>query len=627
MRRLWLPIGLVVAFGAIVAGAAAASTPLRLTEAGAHFPFRSYVLTLPGWRQLQPAAVTVTENGVRVSDLTVTPVSAARRGSFGVVLAVDASSSMAGRPIKAAFAAARTFATHRASTQELAIVSFNALPRVILPFTADANKISAALESRPRLAYGTHLFGAVATAVGMLQRAHIASGSVVVLSDGADTGSASSEKAAAAAARAAHVRVFTIGFRSRTFDAKALARLAADTGGTFSEAGSAKELARIYDSLGLQLSREYLLQYRSLAGPGETVDVAVTVEGLSQAVASGYTTPPLPTMATAPYRESFSYRLWRSPLALVVVALVAAALFGGGIVVMTRPPTRTLQKRIADFVSIYVPAEEAKRSGGITDLVFAQAERSFERSSSWRRFDEQLEIAEINLSPMQIVAGTIAVTVVAMALIVEITHYPLFSLFGLLVPVVVRGLIKRKLDKKRRTFASQLSDTLQLLASALRAGHGLVGALAVVASDSAEPTRSEFRRAVADEQLGVPLDDALDRVARRMDNGDLEQVAVVAALQRESGGNTAEVLDRVAEVVRERAELRQLVRTLTAQGRLTRWILTLLPAFLAGIIAILNPAYLAPLVHHTIGRVIILVAAVMVVTGSLVIKRIIDIKV
>jgi tight adherence protein B len=125
----------------------------------------------------------------------------------------------------------------------------------------------------------------------------------------------------------------------------------------------------------------------------------------------------------------------------------------------------------------------------------------------------------------------------------------------------------------------------------------------------------------------VPLDDALDRVARRMESRDLEQVAIVAALQREAGGNTAEVLDHVADVVRERIELRQLVRTLTAQGRLTRWILTALPPFLALIISWLNPGYLAPLFHHSGGRVILVVAGLMVVTGSLVIKRIIDIKV
>jgi tight adherence protein B len=168
---------------------------------------------------------------------------------------------------------------------------------------------------------------------------------------------------------------------------------------------------------------------------------------------------------------------------------------------------------------------------------------------------------------------------------------------------------------------------LQVIASAMRAGHTIIGALAVVATESPEPTRTEMRRALADEQLGVPLDSALDRVARRMQSREFEQVAVVAGLQREAGGNAAEVLDRVAESVRDRIELRQLVRSLTAQGRLSRWILTLLPPGLAGIIALLDPGYLSPLVDKAAGRAILITAAIMIVVGSLMIKKIVDVKV
>ena len=161
----------------------------------------------------------------------------------------------------------------------------------------------------------------------------------------------------------------------------------------------------------------------------------------------------------------------------------------------------------------------------------------------------------------------------------------------------------------------------------MRAGHSFIGALAVVVDDSAEPSASEFRRVVADEQFGVPLEDALASVVERMDNRDLAQVALVAALQRETGGNTAEVLERVTETIRERFELRRLVKTLTAQGRMSRWIVSALPVLLLAAISALNPRYMSPLFSHSLGRVLLVVAAVMVVSGSLVIKRIVDIKV
>ena len=191
----------------------------------------------------------------------------------------------------------------------------------------------------------------------------------------------------------------------------------------------------------------------------------------------------------------------------------------------------------------------------------------------------------------------------------------------------MRAIINRRVERQRQAFAEQLPDNLQVLASALRAGHSLVGALSVVVDDAPDPSRREFRRVLADEQLGVSLEDALEVVAERMDSRDVKQVALVAALQHETGGNTAEVLDRVAETVRERFELRRLVRTLTAQGRMSRWVLTSLPILLLVVITLLNPRYVSPLYTHSTGRVLLVAAAVMVAGGSLVIRRIINIKV
>jgi tight adherence protein B len=161
----------------------------------------------------------------------------------------------------------------------------------------------------------------------------------------------------------------------------------------------------------------------------------------------------------------------------------------------------------------------------------------------------------------------------------------------------------------------------------MRAGHSFVGALSVVVDDAAEPSRTEFRRVVADEQLGVSLEDAIRAVGRRMDNPDLEQVALVAALQRRTGGSMAEVLERVTGTIRERFELRRLVQTLTAQGRLSRWIVSALPVVLLVAISIISPGYSDPLFTTTGGRIALLFSAVMVVLGSYVIKRIVDIKV
>jgi tight adherence protein B len=166
-----------------------------------------------------------------------------------------------------------------------------------------------------------------------------------------------------------------------------------------------------------------------------------------------------------------------------------------------------------------------------------------------------------------------------------------------------------------------------VVGSTLRAGHSFPAALATGIEDAPEPTRSEFARAIADERLGAPLNEALEDVARRMESRDVDQVALLALLQREAGADAAEMLDGVVVTIRERQELRRTVRTLTAQGRLTRLILTALPIAVVLGLSASNPDYLDPLFHTSIGRTLAIAAVGMLIMGSLAIKRIVDFEI
>jgi tight adherence protein B len=263
----------------------------------------------------------------------------------------------------------------------------------------------------------------------------------------------------------------------------------------------------------------------------------------------------------------------------------------------------------------------------LTAKLYSGAERSFGNAGFWTRFKEDLELAEINVKPAQIVLATMLGAAVIGWLIAVVTGISVLGLLGLVVVFVPRAFVKSRVRKRRALFAEQLPDNLQVMASAMRAGHSFIGALSVVVEDSAEPSATEFRRVVADEQFGVGLEQALRSAVVRMDNRDLGQVALVAALQRETGGNTAEVLERVTETIRERFELKRLVKTLTAQGRMSRWVVSLLPVGLLVIITTINPDYMKPLYDRSSGRLLLLAGAVLVVSGSLVIKRIVNIKV
>jgi tight adherence protein B len=279
---------------------------------------------------------------------------------------------------------------------------------------------------------------------------------------------------------------------------------------------------------------------------------------------------------------------------------------------------------MAEFVSVPGLQSTDKRPGGAT----GEAEAGdATRSGPLARLEETLDIARIDITPGRLIALTVIGTVAALGLLLLATSSGWWALLALLVPFGVRSWVIWKLERRRKAFAEQVPDTLQVISAALRAGQSFAASFAVVVESAGEPMKSEMRTVVADEQLGVPLDKAMSVVVRRMNNRDLEQVALVAELQRESGGNSAEVIDRVAETVRERFELRRLINTLTVQGRMSRWIVTALPIALVGFISLINPHYLHPLVVRLAGKIMIVLAVLLVIGGSLVIKKIVDIKV
>jgi tight adherence protein B len=627
VRRLWLSaVAVALAAGVLAAPSLAADGKARLSPVpGETFPHRSFALTLPSGYELSPRDVSVRENGRPVSRPSVTPAQAVGQGDFGAVLVIDSSASMRGGPIRDALDAAQAFARKRNAQQRLAIVTFNQSTTVALPLTTDGGAIRSVLATPPKLANGTHIYDAVAQAIVLLKQAHIRAGSVLLLSDGSDTGSNVGEQDVAAAAKAGGVRIFTIGLRSRFFDRGALKMLAADAHGEYAEASKTSDLASIYAALGSRLANEYLIQYRSLATRGSAVHVEVTASGITGTATSDYATPPLGSV-DRPVRKASGF--WGSPLSMVAVSFICALLIGFAMVAVLarRPRTETVSDRLKGFVSA-APEKQEPTESTLTNRMLGEAERSLELTSWWPTFKEELEIGRIGVPAIRIVTFTALGTVIGMYLLFALTGSGLAALIALAIPFVVRAVIAQKVDKQRKLFADQLADNLQVIASGMRAGHSFAGALSLAVQDSPEPAKTELGRVVADERLGVPLEDALDLVSRRMKSDDLQQAVLVAMLQRETGGNMAEVIDRVADTIRERAELRRIVRTLTAQGRMSRWVVTVLPLGLLAIITLINPDYMEPLYTTGTGQMLLVLGVGMVVAGSLVIRRIVDFKV
>jgi Flp pilus assembly protein TadB len=620
-------VPLVAFAGALALSGGFSARAATITPAGElAFPNRQYVLSLPSAEKIDPSEVKVLENGQPVASPSVLPASAANGRALGVVLVIDTSRSMTGPPIAAAFAAARAFAAHRNPQQQLGIVTFNGAPTVALRPMSNAASIDRALATTPRLGRDTHIYDAVDVAIKMLRSARISGGSIVVLSDGSDTGSAMTQEGVVSRAEADGIRIYAVGLRSGAFDPTALSELAHGGQGTYSEAGSTAALAKIYDELGSELSSQYLVRYRSLASPHRRVTVTVKVQSAGIETSSSYVTPALPQHFSPPFHRSFI----QGNGAVALVGLICAALLGLTLwtILTTRPHRRSLHSRVADFVAPAPEAANAKpRAPRLIQRFLGAADDKLARKAWWGNFKEELDVAGVDMPAGRIAAATAVATILAVSFIWWVTGAAVIALLGVGMPFLVRAAVHQKLNRQRSLFDGQLADNLQVIASALRAGQSFSGALAVAVNDAPQPTRREFERVVADERIGIPLEESLGVVARRMANRDLEQVQLVAALQRRTGGNMAEVLDRAADTIRERADIRRLVKTLTAQGRLSRWVLTLIPIVLAVILTGVNPGYLDPLFSTGTGRTLLIVCVVMVMAGSLVIKRIVEIEV
>lgn len=242
--------------------------------------------------------------------------------------------------------------------------------------------------------------------------------------------------------------------------------------------------------------------------------------------------------------------------------------------------------------------------------------------------DEQLEQAGIKMLAGEFLAlvalAAVAGAVFGALILPNIVFLLIVAAVAAAVPFLWLGWARRK---RQNALNDQLADTLSILASSLRAGYSFLQALDTVAKEIGEPSAHEFQRVVAEIRLGRPVDEALVAMAQRVGSDDLKWAVIAINVQRQVGGNLAEVLDIVAATVRERGYLRRLVRVLSAEGRLSIAILCSLPPLLLLYQAVINPEYVRLLFTHPLGILMVIVASIAMGLGVLWMTRIVRIDV
>ena len=573
------------------------------------------------------------------------------------VLAVDTSGSLGDDGMAAVQTAAVAFLDAVPDAVEVGLVTFGDPAVAVLPPSTDRGAVRAAVAGL-QSSGGTALFDATVEATLMLPGEGIQR--IVLLTDGADDnadgtgpGSDRTLDAAVAAVQGSAAGLTAVAFGDGTSQTE-LQALALAGGGQVVDATEADDLAGAFQAVAESIATDLVVTAQvpeSLDGARGNLVLTAQAGNLTLTTAA-FTTLAAPPAAAPSPEPSETAEMFPLPVDVPAVAAASdrspvlyAALAGIFLALLTvaavlvgllrgRDPQQAQRQRSLAIYSLRsrgggprkVEQEDAP-STRLGDSAIARsavefAGRAVERRNATERLARTLDAASVPLRPGEWVVLHVAIAFGAGILLLLLSAG---NILVMLAGLALGGLGPRiylavRTTRRKGAFLRVMPDTLGLMASGLRAGYSMPQAMDSVAREGQEPLRSEFNRALVEARLGVPPEDAMEGIADRMDSRDFRWVVMAIRIQREVGGNLAELLDTVAGTLRERARLRRQVDVLSAEGRLSAWIVGLLPVVFSLYLLVAQPGYLRPLYTEPLGFALLGLGGVMFLVGVLTLR-------
>lgn len=553
------------------------------------------------------------------------------------VLAIDVSDSMAGAKFAAAKRAAEVFLDSVPKDLRVGIVTFAGSVNVVQQPSFD-RAASRRLVGALTLSYGTHLYDGLTKAV---QTSGVTGPrSVLVLSDGRDT-SATPRSAATRQVKSHGVKVDVIALAQSPHDERLLGDLSKAGGGSVLSAADPHQLGKIFAAEAQALSSQVLITAAVPAGATREGTLQVSLDAGSQSFADSayvslgaapkpkadHTASATALQAAADGPQVTHRAMLSGILALGVGLLVLLVAILGG---FGREP-ESLESRIEAYTTRGASNRKvATPSQSVTAQAIGVAQKALAGNRGFEaRLGAKLEAGGLSLKPAEwlLLHAGIALGVPAVVFLLTGGSALLVVVAlgaGAVGPWLYLGM---KQSRRLKAFNSQLAGTLQLLAGSLQAGLSVAQGMDTIVREGAEPVAGEFRRALVETRLGVPIEDALESMAERMMSDDFKWTVMAIRIQRDVGGNLSELLLTVAATLREREYLRRQVKSLSAEGRFSAYILLAMPPILLLYEATTNPTYLDPLIHTPIGWVMLAAMGALMGVGAFMMSRMIKLEV
>lgn len=595
------------------------------------------LVSVPTDVKVELSGVTGKLNG---ENLDTTAVSAGTSSPVArtAVLAMDTSDSMAhnGR-FEAAKAAALTFLQTVPADVAVGIVTFDREVTTALEPTTDRSAAQTVVEQL-ELSKGTLLYDGILAAVDLAgadgQR------SILVLSDGADTGStaALSGVSSEIAETATLVDVVALDQKNKPKAEAALTDLAeAGQGQVIASTGEA--LADAFEAEADVLARQVLVTAPLPAGfDAEAATVSVTLptpdgDLVASAFAKIQDAPEEETgPTTQPIDPSEGWQLPTWALYAGILVFGLGVLATAILLVPGKPQPMSIADRVTAYTGGPAPGKEESRRAAepMLDQAKAAAAGVLHRNKGMEeRLATKLTAAGSGFKPSEwllLQIGVAAATTVLGLLAGRgnVIIALVFLLFGLFIP---RVYLRFQTGRRRKAFDAALPETLQLMSGSLAAGLSLPQSVDTIVNEGPEPIASEFKRVLVETRIGLPLEDAFDGVAERFQSKDFAWVVMAIRIQRQVGGNLAELLTTVSDTMRERQYLRRQVRSLSAEGRFSAYILGALPPAFLVFEVLTNPDYIMPLFTEPLGIALLAAATVWLGIGMFWMSRLVKVEV